>query len=325
MIFSGSNSKQSHTGIDPKGYQCNHCGKVFTRKAHLKRHRETHSDKIPHGCDICGKMFKQKEYLAQHLKLHTGERPFKCNQCGKAFLLKFDLKKHTNRMHSLAKPKPTKSHICEICGSSFTRADNLRVHLKKHEGVAFQCNWCPRQFTEKSSLRKHEGRDHSQQSKKAITLPKITPHLTNSSHGDLSVIYSHSLPSKKGKISDNNDDISEFTQDISKNPAEHTFCEQIEKVHSDYDYKAFQSDDTPDYLSGMLMDSQDEAFESSTRKTYAVDKSTDFLQIIPLDSMTSLVTQTDSDNIDENYKGAFYVNFPCLSLVLIKVAFRTKT
>lgn len=46
-------------------FPCNKCGKVFTRKSHLTRHKLTH-DQVKIYCD-CGRMFRQNAHLQAHL------------------------------------------------------------------------------------------------------------------------------------------------------------------------------------------------------------------------------------------------------------------
>ena len=46
-------------------FPCSKCGKVFTRKSHLTRHKLTH-DQIKIYCD-CGRLFRQKAHLQAHL------------------------------------------------------------------------------------------------------------------------------------------------------------------------------------------------------------------------------------------------------------------
>lgn len=51
-------------------------------------------------------------------------------------------------------PKP---HVCQICGSRFTRYHNLKQHIKLHSGVKpYECNICHKRFTRNYTLRLHK-------------------------------------------------------------------------------------------------------------------------------------------------------------------------
>ncbi|XP_035786399.1 uncharacterized protein LOC118463712 [Anopheles albimanus] len=45
-------------------------------------------------CNYCGKLFTRSNTLSYHVKVHTGERPFKCKHCSKAFREHYRLTKH---------------------------------------------------------------------------------------------------------------------------------------------------------------------------------------------------------------------------------------
>ena len=63
-------------------------------KVPLKLHQKTHTAEKVFNCEICGKSFSRKDYLKTHMITHTGEKPFECEVCGKSFSLKHDLKEH---------------------------------------------------------------------------------------------------------------------------------------------------------------------------------------------------------------------------------------
>jgi hypothetical protein len=50
---------------------------------------------------------------------------------------------------------------CEVCAATFTRKDNLAVHVKSvHDGVKVTCNICLKSFTRKYKLNQHTKNAH---------------------------------------------------------------------------------------------------------------------------------------------------------------------
>ncbi|NXK90497.1 CKR1 protein, partial [Formicarius rufipectus] len=54
------------------GPTCGECGKSFSHKSALVKHRKIHSGDRPHACPDCGKGFIQRSDLTIHRRVHTG-------------------------------------------------------------------------------------------------------------------------------------------------------------------------------------------------------------------------------------------------------------
>ena len=53
---------------------CPDCGRVFTKAAHLTRHRLTHDQQRPFSCTACGKAFARPDALQRHMRTLHGKR-----------------------------------------------------------------------------------------------------------------------------------------------------------------------------------------------------------------------------------------------------------
>ncbi|XP_040283557.1 zinc finger protein 501-like [Bufo bufo] len=134
-----------------KRYECEECGKHFTKKLGLLKHRRIHTGQKPHSCSECGRCFIQKSDLVKHERIHTGEKPYACSECGKCFIHKPNLVRH-GRSHTGEKP-----YSCSDCGKCFTKKSYLVCHERSHSGVKpYTCSECGKCFTNQSSLLIHQ-------------------------------------------------------------------------------------------------------------------------------------------------------------------------
>ncbi|XP_064161054.1 zinc finger protein 397-like [Anguilla rostrata] len=117
---------QVHPG--KKAFRCTQCGKYYSHRNNLYRHRRIHTGEKPFTCVHCGKSFTHQSNLYEHERIHTGERPFSCVVCGKSFTQQSNLKRH-QRIHTGERP-----YSCMHCGKTFTRLMHLKMHQQVHFG-----------------------------------------------------------------------------------------------------------------------------------------------------------------------------------------------
>ena len=69
--FSISSTNSSiNNGNNNTAQNCSDCGKIFTNKSALAKHRLIHSNERKYACHLCDKSFKRQDHLNGHLLTH---------------------------------------------------------------------------------------------------------------------------------------------------------------------------------------------------------------------------------------------------------------
>ncbi|XP_050416579.1 zinc finger protein OZF [Patella vulgata] len=145
-----------HEGLE---FKCDQCEKVYHNKRRLTIHiRQDHEKRYQRLCPICGKKFKCSTRLKTHMVIHQPKdqtKDYICEFCGKRFRIKSQLVFHM-RSHS------EKAYTCDVCDEKFSRADNMKLHLRKHTGEKpYKCNVCDKTFSRHDNMKTHVQSQHS--------------------------------------------------------------------------------------------------------------------------------------------------------------------
>lgn len=81
--------------------KCQECGKTFTNKSALAKHKLTHSTERKYSCHLCQKSFKRQDHLNGHMLTHQDKKPFQCKvpNCEKSYCDSRSLKRHIESQH----------------------------------------------------------------------------------------------------------------------------------------------------------------------------------------------------------------------------------
>ena len=132
-----------------KKFQCLTCGKISSKRSHMREHIEIHFEGLNFPCHICDKPFTSRASLRNH---HTMKR---CTG--------FDSIKDLDRkICEMMKRESDKRFRCLTCGKMAKNRGHMQEHIEQHiEGLNIPCPQCEKSFRSRGSRRKHIRNLHS--------------------------------------------------------------------------------------------------------------------------------------------------------------------
>ena len=140
--------------VKEKMFNCETCGKIFSRKGELKQHvRFVHKKKKKFSCTYCHNRFLTNQDLTRHLATHSGVKNYKCTYCDYAGVRQQHLTLHINARHT------NKTYICRYkgCGVYKTSQEELYEHIRSdHPVLRYLCDTCPMSYSLSQYLKRHK-------------------------------------------------------------------------------------------------------------------------------------------------------------------------
>ena len=137
---------------------CDICDKGFVSNRELKLHKVSHENLRSFVCYVCGKLFLRKSNLSEHMKIHTGSKNYSCDICDLSFLRPSNLETHKSRKHG---GEDMKKFSCTKCGKWFHSLQQLNRHSLVHSGERpFNCDICKTSYARADHLKSHKLKIH---------------------------------------------------------------------------------------------------------------------------------------------------------------------
>ena len=149
--------------MEVKKYECEHCGKEFKRKDHLKKHMANKHDigVVWHNCEHCNYKAKSAGNLKKHManKHDIGVVWHNCEHCNYKAKEAANLKKHLAMVHDIN----VVWYNCEHCNKRFKDSGNLKNHMANVHDVDVKwhhCEHCNYKTKEAGNLKQHVAHVH---------------------------------------------------------------------------------------------------------------------------------------------------------------------
>ena len=109
------------------------------------------TEKPKSKCPVCEKEFAVKYKMVKHFKATHEGKKFCCEKCPAKFSTRVNMSRHLKELHGAG------GHPARVsCGYETNSRYKLEVHSKnRHEGQRHRCSQCGKEFTLKTSLKRH--------------------------------------------------------------------------------------------------------------------------------------------------------------------------
>ncbi|XP_053613401.1 oocyte zinc finger protein XlCOF6-like [Plodia interpunctella] len=120
---------------------CKKCNKKFKFKKSLQTHYHNEHSKLADAvpCQQCNVRCPTHEILDQHVQNVHEKKEFPCEHCGKVFVRHSHVIRHMSQTGCDGNGHTV--FTCEICQATFSRKDNLQVHLRLQH-IMRENYWC---------------------------------------------------------------------------------------------------------------------------------------------------------------------------------------
>ncbi|XP_075982771.1 uncharacterized protein LOC142981008 [Anticarsia gemmatalis] len=145
-------------------YRCQECTKKFRFKKSYQEHLLMEHSKLPDSvaCDKCNVRCPDKATLEEHIKKVHERDIFLCPHCNKEFVRQSHVIRHMAQ--SGCDGNTVFAYACEICNSTFSRKDNLAVHIRLQHifRKEYYCKYCLFSTKNFSKLINHWHKNHAE-------------------------------------------------------------------------------------------------------------------------------------------------------------------
>ena len=136
----------------------------FPRNLEADERKELTRLHVRHKCSICSFEIadSEKDIMMYHMKINheidllKTESPNYCNKCNFSSITRKMLKLHKKNTHP-----NTAKHQCPLCDFEVDLRSNFLLHLHKHIGTTYLCNYCNFQSRKRLEFKKHYTTQHT--------------------------------------------------------------------------------------------------------------------------------------------------------------------